>query len=199
MSIVNFKIIFAKKQKQTRQRPTQGRGATFICNRNGRFHTTDGLFVWDGLSVAWLTVNFDGRQFEDRLSVSDSLCTTTPSPQKKSAKGCVWGRGRLHKIPVSSSEGLYRTAVFRCLVHRPHYSARLMRFGSRGPSEFFFSDTPPKCPDRDCMGRRRTGNRHGNVYHIVREKQGMCFTNSDISACCFTSISRARPPENHKY
>ena len=23
-----------------------------------------------------------------------------------------------------------------CLVRRPHYSARLMRFGSRGPSEF---------------------------------------------------------------
>ena len=25
------------------------------------------------------------------------------------------------------------------------------------------------------------------------------FSNSDISARCFTSISRARPPENHKY
>ena len=46
-----------------------------------------------------------------------------------------------NKIPVSSvsndSEGLYRTTVYRCLVRRPHYSARLMRFGSRGPSEFF--------------------------------------------------------------
>ena len=45
-----------------------------------------------------------------------------------------------NKIPVSSvfndSEGLYRTTVCRCLVHRPHYSARLMGFGSRGPSEF---------------------------------------------------------------
>ena len=45
-----------------------------------------------------------------------------------------------NKIPVSSvfndSEGLYRTTVCRCLVRRPHYSARLMRFGSRGPSEF---------------------------------------------------------------
>ena len=26
MSVVNLKIIFAKKQKQTRERPTQGRG-----------------------------------------------------------------------------------------------------------------------------------------------------------------------------
>ena len=31
---------------------------------------------------------------------------------------------------------------------------------------------PPKCLDRDCEGRRRTGTRHGNVYHGVREKQG---------------------------
>ena len=42
--IVNLKIIFVKKQKQTRERPTQGRGATFIYNRNGRFHTRGGLF-----------------------------------------------------------------------------------------------------------------------------------------------------------
>ena len=30
---------------------------------------------------------------------------------------------------------------------------------------------PPKCLDRDCVGRRRTGTRHGNVYRRVREKQ----------------------------
>ena len=30
MSIVNLKINFVKKQKQTHKRPTQGRGATFI-------------------------------------------------------------------------------------------------------------------------------------------------------------------------
>ena len=30
MSIVNLKIIFVKNQKQTRERPTQGQGATFI-------------------------------------------------------------------------------------------------------------------------------------------------------------------------
>ena len=72
------------------------------------------------------------------------------------------------------SEGLYRTTVCRCLVQRFHYSARLMRFASRGPSEFFFfSDTPPKCLDRDCVVRRRTGTRRGNVYRSVREKQGI--------------------------
>ena len=45
-----------------------------------------------------------------------------------------------NKIPVSSvfndSEGLYGRTVCRYLVRRLHYSARLMRFGSRGPSEF---------------------------------------------------------------
>ena len=75
-----------------------------------------------------------------------------------------------NKIPVSSvfndSEGLYGTTVCRCLVRRPHYSARLIRFGSRGPSEF-----SPKCLDRDCVGRRRIGTKH-NVYRSVREKQG---------------------------
>ena len=30
MSIVNLKIFFVKKQKQSRERPTQVRGATFI-------------------------------------------------------------------------------------------------------------------------------------------------------------------------
>ena len=30
MSIVNLNIIFVKKQKQTRERPTEGWGATFI-------------------------------------------------------------------------------------------------------------------------------------------------------------------------
>ena len=49
--MVNLKIIFGKNQKKTRQRPTQDRGAAFIYNTNGRFHTRDGLFVWDGLYV----------------------------------------------------------------------------------------------------------------------------------------------------
>ena len=40
MSIVNVKIVLVKKQKQTRERPTQGWRSTFIYNRNGRFHTT---------------------------------------------------------------------------------------------------------------------------------------------------------------
>ena len=45
-------------------------------------------------------------------------------------------------MPVSSvfndSEGLYRTTVCCCLVCRPHYSARQMRFGSRVRASFFF-------------------------------------------------------------
>ena len=37
MSIVNLKIIFVKNQKQTRKRPTQGRGATFIITEMAVF------------------------------------------------------------------------------------------------------------------------------------------------------------------
>ena len=37
MSIVNLKIIFVKKQKQTRVRPTQGRGETFIITEMAVF------------------------------------------------------------------------------------------------------------------------------------------------------------------
>ena len=37
MSTVNLKIIFVKKKKQTRKRPTQGRGATFIITEMAVF------------------------------------------------------------------------------------------------------------------------------------------------------------------
>ena len=37
MSIVNLNIIFVRKQKQTRERPTQGRGATFIITEMAVF------------------------------------------------------------------------------------------------------------------------------------------------------------------
>ena len=123
--MVNLKIIFVEKQKQTRERPTQGRGDIHY-NRNGRFHTRDGwLFVWDGLFVwkfasdrkylliwngkgfnfEWtirltLSVNFD-EQFEDGLSLSDSLCTAAPPPQKKIREGVSVGEGATIHKPVS--------------------------------------------------------------------------------------------------
>ena len=72
----------------------------------------------------------------------------------------------------NDSEGLYRTIVCRWLVHRPHYSARLMRFGSRGPSEFF-----PQIRHRNALTEiawedavQRLG---GNVYSSVIEKRGI--------------------------
>ena len=37
MSIVNLKIIFVKKQKRIRKRPSQGRGATFIIRETAVF------------------------------------------------------------------------------------------------------------------------------------------------------------------
>ena len=56
----------------------------------------------------------------------------------------------------------------RCLVCRPHYPAWQMRFGSRVRASFF-----SQIRRRDCVGRRRTGTRHSNVYRSVREKQGI--------------------------
>ena len=38
---------------------------------------------------------------------------------------------------------------------------------------FFSSDTPLRYLDRDCVGRRRTGTRHGNVFRSAKEKQGI--------------------------
>ena len=54
------------------------------------------------------------------------------------------------------------------------------------------------------MGRR-TGTRLGNVYRSVREKQGIVVYRKRVLqsvtslGCCFTSISRARPPVNRKF
>ena len=42
--VVNLKIIFVKKQIRNENAQPQGRGGTFIYNRNGRFHTRGGLF-----------------------------------------------------------------------------------------------------------------------------------------------------------
>ena len=87
---------------------------------------------------AWLSTNFDG-QFEDGLSVPDSLCTAAPSPQKKQKRGVCGGGGdctqaflrrMIHflalvwkrpttKFPcpvfLMMQKGLYRTTVCRDL------------------------------------------------------------------------------------
>ena len=93
---------------------------------------------------AWLYSSI----WKDSLKVDypfQRACVQPPLSSEKIGDGMTVREGRLqtanNKIPVSSvfndSEGLYRTTVCRCLVQRPHYSARLMRFGSPGPSECF--------------------------------------------------------------
>ena len=66
-----------KKQKQTRERSTQGRGANSIITEMA-------------------AANFDG-QFEAGLSVPDSLCTATPG------KGVSVGEGAT--VPRLVSDG----------------------------------------------------------------------------------------------
>ena len=62
-------------------------------------------------------------------------------------------------------------SVYPCLVPSPHYSARLMHFESRGPSEFltllFVSDTSPKFIGPGGLGRRCEGQ--GNVQTMSFE------------------------------
>ena len=108
MSAVNIKIIFVKKQKQTRERSTQGRGANSFITEMALFtpetdHSCETgypfdnsrqicniyvlIWKWNCFNFKWticltLSANFDG-QFEDGWSVLDSLCTAAPSLQKK--------------------------------------------------------------------------------------------------------------------
>ena len=109
-----------------------------------------------------------------------------------------------NKIPVSSvfndSEGLYGTTVCRCLVRRPHYSARLMRFGSRGLSWVRHRNALTEIAWEDAA--QGLGMAMSTVATEINRNcclSATYFTNSDISACCFTSVSRTRPPENRKY
>ena len=105
-----------------------------------------------------------------------------------------------NKIPVSSvfndSEGLYGTTVCRCLVRRPHYSARLMRFGSRGPSEFFSQirhrNALTEIAWEDAVASEKNRELlHGIVVYRRRVLQ-------TVTSLRVASISRARP-ENLKY
>ena len=48
-----FKNNLREKAKADTQTPNSRPGRDIHYNRNGRFHTREGLFVWDGLSVCW--------------------------------------------------------------------------------------------------------------------------------------------------
>ena len=47
--------------------------------------------------------------------------------------------------------------------------------------------SPPKCLERDCVGRRRTGTRH-YVYRSVREKQGNVVYQQRVKLQTLTSL-----------
>ena len=82
---------------------------------------------------------------------------------------CDWFCWQYFTLSIAFSIHLARKMYFLpCLVPRPHYYARPMRFGSRGQRKFlrpspgsrpFVSDTSPKCIDREDLERRRTGTR----------------------------------------
>ena len=133
-------------------------------------------------------------------------------PEKKSEKGCLWGRGRLC-TGQSQTDNPFLALVWKQLItkfpcpvflmiakdftERPSAVALSKVLLLRAANAFrvtwseriFFSDTPPKCLHRDCAGRRRTGTGLGNVYLSVSEKQGIVTGNYCLSATCF----RPRP------
>ena len=73
MSIVNLKIIFVKKQKQARERLTQGRGATFIITEMAVFTLETDYTCETGYPVLigkWTSFNFEGAI---RLTFADGI------------------------------------------------------------------------------------------------------------------------------
>ena len=92
----------------------------------------------------------------------------------------------------------------RLPVHRPHYSARLMSFESRGPIEFF-SQIRHRNAFTEFAWEYTEQGLGMAMSTLASEKKrellftATCFTNSDISRCSFTSIPRERPPENRKF
>ena len=103
----------------------------------------------------------------------------------------------------NDSEELYRTTVYRWLVHRPHYSARLMRFGSRGPSEFFSPIRHRNALTKIAWEEAEQGL-GGNVYSSVIEKQGIVagivvYWQRVLQTVTSLGVVSLRPPENHKF
>ena len=150
---------------------------------------------------------------EDELSISDSLCTAAPSLQKEEGRRSVCRGGgdctqasvktaTVKQFPcpvflINDSEGPYRTTVCRCLVGRPHYSARLICFGSRGPSEFFSQirhrNALTEIAWEDAVASEKNRELlHGIVVYRRRVLQ-------TVTSLRVASISRALPPENLKY
>ena len=105
-----------------------------------------------------------------------------------------------NKIPVSSvfndSEGLYGTTVCRCLVRRPHYSA-LMRFGSRGPSQFSSQIRRRNALTEIAWEDPVSSEKNRELLHgIVVYRRRVLQT---VTSLRVASILKARPPENLKY
>ena len=75
---------------------------------------------------------------------------------KKPGNWAEWTFVKTSGTIGSVTRGAGEKLVNSCLVPRPHYCARPIRFGSSGPSEFTSSDTSPNCIDREGLGRRCT-------------------------------------------
>ena len=70
----------------------------------------------------------------------------------------------------------------------------LLYFNTNKPQSFFLQNI-------SCIRKPQviSGGGAHPLHPSPRSAPATCFTNSEISACCFTSVSRARPSENRKY
>ena len=94
----------------------------------------------------------------------------------------------------NDSEGLYRTTACLCLIRRPHSSARLMRFGSRGPSDFSSQirhrNALTEIAWEDAVASEK--NRELLQGIVVYRRRVL----QRVTSLGVASISRARAPEN---
>ena len=120
MSIVNLNITFVKKQKQTRPTPNAQLKAgarhslwqelvvftlktDHSCETGYPFDNSPQIFV-NGIVLilneqfAWLYPSIWRKVWRWIIRFTESLSTAAPSPQNKSEKGCLGGRGRLASL-----------------------------------------------------------------------------------------------------
>ena len=88
---------------------------------------------------------------------------------------------------INDSEGLNGTTVYRCLVRRPHYSARLMRFGSRGLSEFFSQTRHRNAFTEKAWEDAVQGLGMAMSTVASEENRGIVTRNCCLSTMCFTN------------
>ena len=84
-----------------------------------------------------------------------------------------------------------------CTERLPHYSARLMRFGSRGPSEFFSQIRHRNALTEIAWEDAVVSEKNRELLHGIIVYRRLVL--QTVTSLGVASISRARTPENLNY